>query len=313
MDALYNWTQPGIVRYSRSIVGDGSLGFLPSSLYSRDNKPLLANRIRSQIKGEAVNLANMLGEYKQAADLFGSAAEKLYRLTMAVRKRDPRILIFDYYSPRGRLRKKLTRRARKDLSGAYLEYMYGVKPLMQDIHQAMLDMKHRLQDRPACLELDARIAENYTWTTKWYCPVNSLQDGRKTFIERRVDKAKSLVLLKNDVLLNSLGAYGFTNPASLAWELLPFSFVIDWWLSVGDVLQSLDNCLYVQSALIQYVNKYDFKCLSEIYGSGAYYVLNEYNRTAPLSLSSVSTLLYKPSLSVTHVFNGLALLGQLGK
>jgi hypothetical protein len=34
---------------------------------------------------------------------------------------------------------------------------------------------------------------------------------------------------------------GFTNPVSLAWELLPFSFVVDWFLPIGPYLESLDS------------------------------------------------------------------------
>lgn len=32
---------------------------------------------------------------------------------------------------------------------------------------------------------------------------------------------------------------GISNPALLAWELLPWSFVIDWFIPVGDYLESL--------------------------------------------------------------------------
>lgn len=311
VDALYTWEQPGVVRYTRSVVGDSGLGWAGSSVRTNDQSVRIANQLRSQIKGEAVNLANMLGEYRQAASLFGDAAFKVFTLVQAVRKRDPRILMHEFYSPRGRLRKEIPRRLRRKLSGEYLSFMYGVKPLMQDMHQAMLDMKGRLTDRPPLLKLDARVPQTSSWQTKWYCPLNSRQDGRKTHLERRVDKGRAYVLLRNDILLNSLGAYGFTNPLSVAWELMPFSFVVDWWLNVGDVLSSLDNCLYVQASVWQLTTKYEYRCLSEIYGVGATYVLNEYTRSTPASLATASSLAYKPSLSLTHVANGTALLLRL--
>lgn len=36
---------------------------------------------------------------------------------------------------------------------------------------------------------------------------------------------------------------GFVNPAVVAWELVPFSFVVDWFVNVGDVLSSYTDFL----------------------------------------------------------------------
>jgi len=42
----------------------------------------------------------------------------------------------------------------------------------------------------------------------------------------------------NALLLSQLG---LVNPASLAWELVPFSFVVDWFANVGDFLASFTD------------------------------------------------------------------------
>jgi hypothetical protein len=44
----------------------------------------------------------------------------------------------------------------------------------------------------------------------------------------------------------SYTALGLTNPALLAWELVPFSFVLDWLLPIGDWLSSLDATVGLQ-------------------------------------------------------------------
>lgn len=36
----------------------------------------------------------------------------------------------------------------------------------------------------------------------------------------------------------SLRDYGVINPAAIAWELIPFSFVVDWFIGVGDYLNN---------------------------------------------------------------------------
>jgi hypothetical protein len=38
----------------------------------------------------------------------------------------------------------------------------------------------------------------------------------------------------------NLSQFGITNPASLTWELLPWSFVADWFIPIGPYLESLD-------------------------------------------------------------------------
>jgi hypothetical protein len=44
----------------------------------------------------------------------------------------------------------------------------------------------------------------------------------------------------DDPLAATLSQTGFTNPVSLAWELLPFSFVADWFIPIGDFLEALE-------------------------------------------------------------------------
>jgi hypothetical protein len=36
---------------------------------------------------------------------------------------------------------------------------------------------------------------------------------------------------------------GVVNPASIAWELIPFSFIVDWFLNVGDFLNQFSDFL----------------------------------------------------------------------
>jgi hypothetical protein len=44
----------------------------------------------------------------------------------------------------------------------------------------------------------------------------------------------------NSTLSNTLTQFGLANPLSLAWEILPYSFVVDWMLPIGPWLSNLD-------------------------------------------------------------------------
>lgn len=286
----------------------------PWGLKTSSVSSALRNQILAQVKGKGVNLAQMLGEYRQTADLFSSCCEKLYRLTMAVRKRDPRILIYDYYSPSGRLRKSVSRRTRRNLSKSWLEYIYGVVPLMSDVHESIDALKNRVVDRPPILHLKSQIntrpqkiskVKDSTWISGF--PAAWLYTGS------RKNRMSAVVELRNLELLQSLGAYGMTNPAALAWELTPFSFVIDWWVNVGEVLGSLDNLLYINSNRSVAVESQTYEQLTycESFGSAAYAKTVNKQRFPPVALGTIASLQYKPSISLTHIANGIALIGAL--
>jgi hypothetical protein len=52
--------------------------------------------------------------------------------------------------------------------------------------------------------------------------------------------AEVFVSNPNTALANQMG---FINPAAVAWELVPFSFLVDWFLPVGDFLNSFTDLL----------------------------------------------------------------------
>lgn len=51
----------------------------------------------------------------------------------------------------------------------------------------------------------------------------------------------SLTYSLDNPVLQALSAFGITNPFSTSWELLPYSFVLDWAVPVGDYLNLLDS------------------------------------------------------------------------
>jgi hypothetical protein len=58
-----------------------------------------------------------------------------------------------------------------------------------------------------------------------------------THTQTRVKMAISYVIASP--LQSFLGQTGFTNPINLLWEILPFSFVVDWFTGIGPYLESL--------------------------------------------------------------------------
>jgi hypothetical protein len=128
-------------------------------------------------------------------------------------------------------------------------------------------------------------------------------------------------------LLAQAANLGLTNPAALAWELVPFSFVADWFVPVGDYLNCLDAALgysflggskterwmhhskteagWRTGAVLNNLKYWRF--------SGAEKIVKTVVRTVYSSSPLPRHPGFKNPFSATHVANALALLGQVVK
>jgi hypothetical protein len=120
----------------------------------------------------------------------------------------------------------------------------------------------------------------------------------------------------------SLSALGITNPLLIAWEVVPYSFVVDWVLPVGTWLESLDALLGYQSAWTS-ITTYNLATWREWGRSKDYpngtFVHNDFNgdrkllevvRGASLGVPIPAFPRFKDPWSLGHMANGLSLLAQ---
>lgn len=97
---------------------------------------------------------------------------------------------------------------------------------------------------------------------------------------------------------------GLTNPLLLGWELIPFSFVADWFIQVGDYLETLDALIGVKRIAITR----SVKQRSEVWideekvGTGTRYA------RSVLTPGQVRALAHTPSLTAKRVADAVALL-----
>jgi hypothetical protein len=117
---------------------------------------------------------------------------------------------------------------------------------------------------------------------------------------------------------------GLTNPALVAWELVPFSFVVDWALPIGDWLSSLDAMLGYDSnntwSSISTLQRRYWRTVGINGKSGIYTNTNEYSdycertrlrRTAAASVPLPILPSLKDPRSLGHMANGLSLLATV--
>lgn len=177
---------------------------------------------RLKLKNEHVNLAQAFGERKQTARLVSANLGRLANLVRNVKRR--------------KLPKK------EDFFSYWLEMQYGWKPLLSDVHGAMKHLHLREQEAGRGLvTVKSMMKDSDISITN-----HSDACGSSTYTYQRVRKIdhKAFVRLdfrqSNDAPVGTFTQLGITNPLYLAWELMPWSFVADWFIPVGDYLSQLD-------------------------------------------------------------------------
>lgn len=258
---------------------------------------------RLKVKEELVNLGETLFEYRESARMFRNLAETLWDAYQTVRGKKvfskgglnrlpPKLR--RYRTMPYRLRKRLTPAS---IPAAYIAAEFGVKPLMNDCFLAYDALYNRVQ-----LPIYRRIYAKGTSGSKgeddgWY----------------RSDRATLYMELEPERDLITMG-----NPFELAWNLIPFSLVVDWVIPIGETLSALDalrNVKWVKGVLS---TKTEFRLLRPLNQAAApSYTLvrpyrQEYKSHERTVLNSIpfaqQPLRWKPSRSWSHVTKGLALL-----
>jgi len=129
-----------------------------------------------------------------------------------------------------------------DLSSQYLELIFGILPTMRDI-QGVVDVLAE----PKSQRQTARGTETTTYssdTTSVYFTGSVITATKRDVIEETLTVRAGVLY---DVSLESqlgsrLGLSAHATPAFL-WEVLPWSFVVDWFTNTGDLITAFQNQL----------------------------------------------------------------------
>lgn len=196
-----------------------------------DIDAVLIPRLYKKVKNQDVNLAQALAEYKQTASLFVDQLTRIAKALFALKKGHLQKAARALFPPNS-----------KALASDVLMYQYGVKPLLDDIdgaakHLAMPEpkeydiiVKKRVEIPRHDLSASGRLVRG---ALSWYESVVSFG-----YVEVRY-KVRIRINV-SDGLERELSRLGFGNLPSLAWELTPWSHVVDWVLPYGNYLNTLD-------------------------------------------------------------------------
>jgi hypothetical protein len=254
--------------------------------------------VRLKIKDMTVNLAQDFAEYSQTCGLFAGACQDLAGAFRNLRKGvGLKTFVSWLQNPRTRVQKSIANR--------WLEYQYGLKPLMQDIHELIVGPLANIGPE------DYRMRTVSAGSTKTFTKISKSGSGVYFNLSSEWYQYKFHTKARFSVIpgdLSWLSSYGFTNPAELVWELIPYSFVADWLFNVGDVLSGLDALVGVSLQAVQPT------CYIKFIGTtsfGGLYLYSNAHRGAQHKDLQFGRVRYEPSQSYHAVLNGLALLTQM--
>jgi hypothetical protein len=196
-----------------------------------------------QLNRRDIDLGTAWAERGKTAQMLGDIASKTIRTINAARKHRGREILdiwgLNHRGARG-----------KGFVDSYLTYHYGVKPFLQDLSGAV----------QALVRLPANNWKALVKGKHWYETEKSTQVGlgglapyeSRSHLRQGAKVIISAIqrpLSKEEELRWSLG---LDSPLGTAWELTPWSFVIDWALPIGDYISALNSLKYYNGWEIVY-------------------------------------------------------------
>lgn len=166
------------------------------------------------------------------------------------------------------LKNKLGRKSLKELANGHLLYSFGVVPLISDI-KGLLNVRKSVQKR--ICELEARNCRTVR-ITKRCAPDTQSSTYSGSFsvypehlvnyqgtVEATIGGAVSAdcTAFYNTASPESqcklwASALGLSTPLQSIWELIPFSFVWDWFVPIGSTFQRLEDKLGLSETAVSY-------------------------------------------------------------
>lgn len=213
--------------------------FLESDMLDETLSAAALTAAKIKLKRASVNLGVAFAERNATARLLGDTATRMAKAFNNLKRGQVRAAMRDLgiansrHEPRG-----------SNVPNKWLELQYGWKPLVSDVYGAC-EALSKLPVGDWRVTAKAQKNSNLVVTKKlvgdpWSASTCTVQVLRGAFA--RID-----AIPDNDLIM-SLSSLGITNPLLIAWELVPYSFVVDWAFPVGTWLDSLDAMLGYTSA-----------------------------------------------------------------
>lgn len=208
--------------YSGTGVNTGYANGSVSQYWGSNDDLALLGRLREQVAGSSFNAGVFLGEGKEALSMIANAATRLAGAFRYARGGNmPKAWSIltrgtDRFAPPSQV-----------VANNWLELQYGWLPLLHDMEDGAKFLAHH-HSYPLQHVVYARLTK--PGLVQSVSPSNTKLLACKAYTSVQI---KAILKEKNVVSLS-----GLIDLPSIAWELTPYSFVVDWAIPIGEYLQA---------------------------------------------------------------------------
>lgn len=299
------------------------------------------SKLISDIKGMKVNLAQAFAERKQTARLIADSAKKVADAVRYLKKGNLSAAAAAVGAPKpskraaGRYRSSIiaARKAAKPrkamdkaLSRGVLSIQYGWRPLLNDIYGSYEQLESKEHQEIYFIRKSSGFISHAIdqWDTVGMSRVKT-----SAWVERKVYLKVMYAISRLEA--RTMAQVGISNPALVAWELVPWSFIIDWFIPIGNYISSLDATTGLHfvggSASTRTYGEMKKHQTWDFWTMGAYvnysthytgaasatYEWNDLFRVPLTAFPTVQFPDFKSPVSMEHALNAISLLSQLRK
>lgn len=227
--SMYGYPNPvyngSITAYSVPLPKDAPIDETNVRAYHNEVITITGNKFHDEVAGIRVNLLDLYRTRVEAANMVKKNALKLVHAYKLLKKGK-----FRQFCRTLGISAKRPKSRQDNIPSLWLEYSYGWAPLLSDVF-TMLD---RTFEVPG-----AFIRKVYRKTVD-YSSINNTTFDKCSISGTVSCRGVATAWVSVDVpAIQAISQYGITNPIAVAWEAVPFSFVVDWFAPIGDFINSL--------------------------------------------------------------------------
>jgi hypothetical protein len=194
---------------------------LPSVRSMSALEDLAVTRAYANIDTSEVASLVTAGEFRESVEFITDTMLRALKIFRAIRKKNLKAL-----------RKEISQ---KELASRYLEYRYALRPMISDIrsYYDAITMATR-SVRQTYRGFEKETNTTHSSEVQVYSGDYGKMFARETCTLTRIARAGVLCSLD----IENLDKWGFTKPLDAAWDLVPFSFIADWFFNIGHTIAS---------------------------------------------------------------------------
>jgi len=180
----------------------------------------------SRVHDESAAILASIAEGKDTINFIGNVLFRVVKILRALRRLDLR-----------QVKNEITP---MQYSKLYMEYRYALRPLAGEV-QGALEAMNRVYSSPRMTRgwrETGSIPSNVTSATYAYGAVNSLYDlfaVQETTSSTRVSVGVGILF---DVESTGANSWGLDQVVQTVWEVVPFSFIVDWFCNIADIISA---------------------------------------------------------------------------